>query len=142
MERSSDLARFVQWLALLGMTDSDPDEPRAQKVALTLAASLVTALAVIWVGTYSALGHFQVAAIPFAYQLVSLASLAVFARTKSYGFFRFTQALLMTLLPFLLQWSLGGYVASSVVSLWAIVAAFGTLFFFSVEGRHGGRHAR
>src|SRR5680860_198018 len=39
----------------------------------------------------------------------------------------------MTLLPFLLQWSLGGYVASSAVSLWAIVAAFGTLFFFSVD---------
>lgn len=133
MDRRSDLARFVQWLALLGVADSDPDETRAQKVALTLAASLITALAVIWVGTYSALGLFRAAAIPFAYQLVSLASLAVFARTKSYGFFRFTQALLMTLLPFLLQWSLGGYVASSAVSLWAIVAAFGTLFFFSVD---------
>ncbi len=133
MERSSDLARFVQWLALLGVTDKDPDETRAQMVALTLAASLATALAVIWVGTYSALGLFQAAAIPFAYQLVSLASLAIFARTKRYGFFRFTQALLMTLLPFLLQWSLGGYVASSAVSLWAIVAAFGTLYFFSVD---------
>jgi class 3 adenylate cyclase len=36
-------------------------------------------------------------------------------------------------LPFLLQWSLGGYVASSAVSLWALVAVFGTLFFFSVD---------
>jgi len=133
MDRRPDLARFVQWLALLGVSDSDSDETRAQKVTLTLAASVVTALAVIWVGTYWALGLSQAAAIPFAYQVVSLASLAVFARTKSYGFLRFTQALLMTLLPFLLQWSLGGYVASSAVSLWAIVAAFGTLFFFSVD---------
>ncbi len=133
MDRRPDLARFVQRLALVGVSDSDPDETRVQKVALTLAASVVTALAVIWVGTYWALGLFQAAAIPLAYQVVSLASLAIFARTKSYGFFRFTQALLMTLLPFLLQWSLGGYVASSAVSLWAIVAAFGTLFFFSVN---------
>jgi adenylate cyclase len=133
MDRRPVLARFVQWLALIGVTDHDSDETRAQKVALTLAASLITALAVIWVGTYWALGLFQAAAIPFAYQVVSLGSLAVFARTKSYGFFRFTQALLMTLLPFLLQWSLGGYVASSAVSLWAIVAAFGTLFFFNVN---------
>ncbi len=118
MDRRPVLARFVQWLALLGVTDSDPDETRAQKVALTLAASLIMALAIIWVATYWALGLFEAAAIPFAYQVVSLGSLAVFARTKSYGFFRFTQALLMTLLPFLLQWSLGGYVASSAVSLW------------------------
>jgi class 3 adenylate cyclase len=38
---------------------------------------------------------------------------------------------MMTLLPFLLQWTLGGYVASSAVSLWGLVAAVGTLFFFT-----------
>jgi class 3 adenylate cyclase len=37
---------------------------------------------------------------------------------------------MMLVLPFLLQWSLGGYEASSAVSLWALVAAFGALFFF------------
>jgi adenylate cyclase len=47
--------------------------------------------------------------IPFVYQLASLASLVV------------------------LQWTLGGYVASSAVSLWALVAAIGTLFFFSAN---------
>jgi class 3 adenylate cyclase len=41
---------------------------------------------------------------------------------------------MMTLLPFLLQWSLGGYVASSAVSLWALVAAVGTMFFFTAAG--------
>jgi len=128
-----DLAPVIRWLAFLGVADSDADETRAQKVALTLAAGIVTILAVVWVGTYWALSLFQAAAIPFAYQVVSVASLVVFARTKSFGFFRFTQALLMTLLPFLLQWSLGGYAASSVVSLWAIIAAFGTLFFFSAD---------
>ena len=133
MNRRWDLAPFVRWLALLGVSARDSDQTRAQKVALTLAASVVTILAVIWVGTYWALGLIQAAAIPFAYQVVSVASMVVLARTKSYGFFRFTQALLMTSLPFLLQWSLGGYVASSAVSLWAIVAAIGTLFFFSVD---------
>jgi class 3 adenylate cyclase len=133
MDRLLHLGRFVRWLAFLGVSDADPDATRAQKVALTLAASTVTALAFIWVGTYAALGLIQAAAIPFAYQVVSLASLAVFARTKSYRFLRLTQASLMTLLPFLLQWILGGYVASSAVSLWALVAAFGSLFFFSVD---------
>jgi hypothetical protein len=133
MGRFPGLARTVRRLALLGVDERDSDEKRAQKVALTGAACVVTALAVIWVATYWALGLVQAAAIPFAYQMVSITSLVVFSRTKSYGFFRVTQAVLMTLLPFLLQWSLGGYVASSAVSLWAIVAAFGTLFFFGVN---------
>lgn len=133
MDLRSGATRFIRWLGSLGVTAADSDETRGQKVALTMAAGTVTVLAVFWVGTYAALGLFGAAAIPFAYQVVSLASLAVFARSKSYRFLRLTQASLMTILPFLLQWSLGGYVASSVVSLWALVAVFGTLFFFGVN---------
>jgi hypothetical protein len=110
MDRRPVSARIVRWLATLGVAEGDGEESRAQKGALTLAASLVTVLAIVWVATYAALGLVASAAIPFAYQVISVSSLAVFARTKSYGFFRFTQAVLMTLLPFVLQWSLGGYV--------------------------------
>ena len=78
-------------------------------------------------------GLTQAAAIPFVYQLASLASLALFARTKGYPVFRFSHSAMMMLLPFLLQWTLGGYVASSAVSLWALVAAIGTLFFFTAD---------
>jgi adenylate cyclase len=130
----SALGRGVNRFAAIGVAPSDPDETRAQKVALTLSAACVTVLSVVWVGTYWLLGLPQAAAIPFAYQVASIASLAVFARTKDYGLFRSGQAAMMTLLPFLLQWTLGGYVASSAVSLWALVAAIGTLFFFTPDG--------
>jgi hypothetical protein len=56
MDRRPPLARLVRWLGYLGVSDADPDETRAQKVALTLAASSVIGLAVIWVATYAALG--------------------------------------------------------------------------------------
>jgi adenylate cyclase len=126
------LTRAASWIADLGTTTADDDESRAQKASLSIAAACITGLAVIWVGTYWLLGIPQAAAIPFAYQIASVASLAVFARTKSFRFLRMSQAAMMTLLPFLLQWTLGGFVASSVVSLWALVAAIGTLFFFTV----------
>jgi class 3 adenylate cyclase len=132
--KSSVIARLARSLSLLGIDPSDDDETRAQKRALVLVAVSVTILATIWVGTYAALGLTAAAAIPFVYQAAAIASLAVFARTRSYSFFRFSQALLMTLLPFALQWTLGGYVASSAVSLWALVAAIGTLFFFTPSG--------
>ena len=118
-------------LAFVGVAESDDETIRVQKAALTLAASTITGLAVIWVGTYWLLGLPVAAAIPFAYQIASIASLALFARSKSYRILRFSQAAMMTALPFLLQWTLGGYVASSAVSLWGLVAAVGTLFFFT-----------
>jgi len=129
----STARRWVERLAILGVDPADPDEFRLQKVTLTLSAVTVTILAVIWVGTYLALGLPVSAAIPFAYQIVSIASLAVFARTRNYRFFRASQLALIFVLPFLLQWSLGGYVASSAVSLWALVGAFGALFFYSAR---------
>jgi class 3 adenylate cyclase len=127
------VARFVERLGVIGVEPGDSDETRVRKVILTLAASIVTVLSFIWVGTYLALGLPVSAAIPLSYQVVTVVSLAVFARTKSYEPFRFSQIVLMTILPFLLQWSLGGYVASSAVSLWALVAVFGALFFYSAR---------
>ncbi len=125
--------RLLERLALIGVLPVDSDEVRVQKVTLTLATVTVTVLSVIWVGTYLALGLPVSAAIPFGYQVASFVSLVAFARTKDYRLFRFSQIVLMLLLPFLLQWSLGGYIASSAVSLWALVGVFGALFFYSAR---------
>jgi adenylate cyclase len=125
------VTRLLRSLASIGIDDADHDLIRAQKAALTLAASTITILSVIWVASYLALGLPVSAAIPFVYQVATIASLVAFARSKSYVAFRFSQAAMMTALPFLLQWTLGGYVASSAVSLWGLVAAVGTLFFFT-----------
>ena len=130
MRRTLAQRHPLERLAFLGVSPEDPDELRTQKAVLTFAAVGVTALATVWVGTYLVLGLVLSAAIPLGYQLASLVSLGVFSRTKSYPPFRLAQVALMTALPFLLQWSLGGYVASSAVSLWALVAVLASLFFY------------
>jgi guanylate cyclase len=89
----------------------------------------MTSLSFVWVGTYAALGLWLPAAIPFAYQLASLASIYTFARTRRYRLFRASQLWLSLLLPFALQWSLGGFENSSAVSLWAITSPLGALLF-------------
>ena len=121
--------RFVERMANAGVLPTDSPEERLRKATLTLSAALITPLAVVWVGTYWALGLYLSAAIPLGYQVVSLASLVAFVRTKRYRAFRFSQLLLMLLLPFLLQWSLGGFVASSGVMLWALLSPLGALMF-------------
>jgi adenylate cyclase len=92
-------------------------------------------LSLLWVGTYLALELWLSALIPLGYQVVSLVGLAFFARTKRFGAFRTSQLVMMLLLPFLLQWSLGGFVDSSAVGLWAFVSPLGALVF------HGPRQA-
>jgi class 3 adenylate cyclase len=107
----------------------DTDDERIRKGALTLAAGIISALAPVWVITYLLLDLPVSAAIPLAYIVVSVTSLIVFSRTKRYRLFRTLQLALMLALPFALQWSLGGFVPSSGVALWALTCPLGALTF-------------
>jgi adenylate cyclase len=114
----------------VGSQPSDTPDERLRKSALVHSSLLITTLSFIWVGTYAALGLWRSALIPFAYQVASLVGLAFFARTKRYPAYRASQVAMFLLLPFLLQWSLGGFAESSAVALWAFVAPLGALVFY------------
>ncbi len=121
----------VVWrAAALGSQPSDTPDERLRKSALVLSSILITILSFIWVGTYAALGLWRSALIPFAYQVASLVGLVFFARTKRYGAYRASQVAMFLVLPFLLQWSLGGFVESGAVAIWAFVAPLGALVFY------------
>ena len=113
-----------------------PTPPRSSssKSALVISSLLITVLSCIWVVTYATLGFWLSALIPFLYQVASLAGLAFFARTKRFGIYRASQVTMMLLLPFLLQWSLGGFVPSGAVALWAFTAPLGALVFYGPRG--------
>ena len=113
----------------MGFAPDDTEEERLTKAVLTLSACLVGVLSFAWVFTYFAIGQPLSAAIPLAYQIVSLVSLIVFSRTKRVRAFRASQLAMILVLPFLLQLSLGGFVPSSAVILWALVAPIGALMF-------------
>jgi adenylate cyclase len=120
---------WLRRLTALGSLPSDSKELRLRKSVLVLSSSLMATLSFVWVVTYAVLGLWLSAAIPFAYQLASGASLYAFARTRRYQLFRASQLLMSLLLPFALQWSLGGFAASSAVSLWAFTCPIGALLF-------------
>jgi len=94
-----------------------------------MSSTLMASLTPIWVTTYAVLGLWVSAAIPFTYGLASLASICTFARTRRYVLFRRSQLWMTLILPFALQWSLGGFANSSAVSLWAFTAPLGALLF-------------
>ncbi len=125
----SRLPGWLQPLAEIGALPSDSDELRLRKAVLVLSSTLMASLAFAWVPTYATLGLWVSAAIPLAYQLASAASIYTFARTHRYLLFRTSQLWMSLLLPFALQWSLGGFRNSSAVCLWAFTSPLGALLF-------------
>jgi class 3 adenylate cyclase len=128
--RTTWLERLPGWarsLVTIGALPADDEEDRLRKASLVLTAIMVSVLAVFWVGTYGLHGLYVSAAIPFTYQLISIGSLLMLARTGRFEVFRTSQLTLMLLLPMLLQWSLGGFVVSSGVMLWSLVSPLGAL---------------
>ena len=121
--------------AYAGCLPSDTESERLSKAILVTIPTSISVISVFWVSGYFLLDRPLSAAIPGGYAIFSLLSVFVFFRTKHYGFFRFSQLFLILWLPFLLQWSLGGFNNGSVVMLWAILSPIGALMF------HGGRPA-
>jgi adenylate cyclase len=120
---------WLRRLADIGACPQDSEELRLRKAVLVLSSTLMATLACVWIATYAALGLWISAAIPFSYQLASVASIYTFARTRRYLLFRRSQLWMSLVLPFALQWSLGGFANSSAVSLWAFTAPLGALLF-------------
>jgi class 3 adenylate cyclase len=123
------LPAWLRRLAEIGALPSDSEELRVRKAVLVLSSTLMTSLACVWVATYAALGLWLSAAIPLGYQLASAASIYTFARTRRYLLFRASQLCMSLALPFLLQWSLGGFENSSAVCLWGFTSPLGALLF-------------
>ena len=121
--------REVDRIAQLGVSGRDTTEERTYKEAVNLSALIMSVLACFWVVTYALLGLWLSAAIPFTFQLITLAGFIFLARTGGSVAFRRCQLVCMLLLPFLLQWSLGGFAVSGAVALWAVTAPFGALTF-------------
>jgi class 3 adenylate cyclase len=121
------VARQLERLADLGARPEDSHDERLRQGTLIFASVLVTLLSTIWVTTFLAYGHPLSAAIPGAYQLITVIGLVVLARTRRFSTFRTTQLAAILLLPALLQVSLGGFVASSGMILWAMLTPLAAL---------------
>lgn len=123
------LQSSIERLAYAGSLASDKPEERLRKAILVFLASIYFFAGILWGISYLALGLPLAGSIPLAYSVLSGVSLIYFFRTKRYALFRFSQLTLILLLPFLLQFSLGGFAASSTAMIWAILSPVGALMF-------------
>jgi len=119
----------AQRFASIGIADGDDEDLRLDKAMVTLVSALIALMSFVWVGSYLLLGLPLSAAIPFAYQVGAVVTLAWFSRSKRIGPARSSILVMMTVLPIALQWSLGGFENGSAVAAWAgIVPMLAALF--------------
>jgi guanylate cyclase len=126
--------RWVARLADIGALPNDSEEERWRKSLLVYVVLLLGVIALsLYTTTYLALGLTLAAAIPFAFQVMSIVSLVYLARTKDYRTFSTVELFMALTLPVSLQWALGGFAGSGAVILWAAWPAMGQLMFQGPE---------
>lgn len=123
------IGHSIWWLANLGTLPKDDDKERVKKAVLTLVSGIIAILAIFWGSFYVFLGFPYTGLIPLSYSIISFLSIGYFFATKKFVFFRTSQLLLILFLPFLCQWSLGGFANGSVVMVWAFFAPLAAMLF-------------
>jgi guanylate cyclase len=115
-------------LARVGADPDDDEETRLRKALLVLIAVLILPIALVWGVLYLALGT-QSGVVAFIYFGVSLASIALFARTRDFALLLRIQLLAILLAPTLSMIPLAGFLGSGGVGLWGVMAPMGALVF-------------
>jgi signal transduction histidine kinase len=87
-----------------------------------------------WGGMLGALGLWWQAVVPFSYTVITALNFGYLYRTGAFRLAANVQVGISILLPFALQWSLGGFVASGGTMVWAFVSTIAAQS-LSAEGR-------
>ncbi len=111
------------------ISPDDSDEQKLHKTLLIFACGLMGAAAMLWLVIYHLMGIKYSATVPLVYLLVSATTLGIYIWNLNFEFFRFAQTSLYLFVPFIMQWSIGSYVTSSGVMLWALLAPIGVMIF-------------
>jgi len=126
---ATPVSRVLGSLSGRVLRPTDSEEQKLQKTMLIFACGLMGFAAMLWLAIYHAMGIKYSATVPLIYLVVSATTLGIYLWNLNFELFRFTQTCLYLFVPFIMQWSIGSYVTSSGVMLWALLAPIGVMVF-------------
>lgn len=132
MQAPNSHARQPSWLtrlAFAGCTAEDSEEARRKKAVLTMTSLAKCSVCPIWYGAYYLVGAPLAAIGPFVYQLLTIANVLYFFRSKDFASFRNVQTAAIFLAPWWMHFALGGYSYSAALLLWPLLAPLTALLF-------------
>lgn len=125
-------SRFSERLRTAGIEPGDSEEQQLNKSLLMLATGLACVALMLWVAIYSVLGPQLSTTLPLVFELMLAGNMALYIKTRNFDFFRVSQLGMFLFLPFIAQWAVGNFIASSGVVLWGLLAPVGALLCFGV----------
>ena len=94
---------------------------------LVFSTALMMVASMLWLAIYWSFGQRYSTLIPMVFLLASLCTIVFFLKTRQLALFCLMQLTLFLFTPFVLQWTMGNFVNSSGVSLWALLAPVGAI---------------
>lgn len=127
MRLSDILSQLVAHINTIGIFHEDEEDVKSSKNLLVWLATLMSVGGMVWGTLLAAFQLTNQALIPFGYVILSILNIRYLQSTNRYRVSINFQIFISLLLPFLLQWYLGGFFASGVVMLWSTLALIGSI---------------
>jgi adenylate cyclase len=124
-----NLRAWLNGLSDRVINEQDSEQDKLNKTLLIFACGLMGFGSILWLALYWAMGIKFSSTVPLSYLTISAISLAYYVYTLNFVVFRTLQVSLFLFMPFIMQWSIGSYVSSSGVALWALLAPVGVMIF-------------
>lgn len=118
---------LVAQVQSLGAAADEDADAHLRRVLLVAAGVMYSFVGLLWGLLYIAIGEPGPASIPLGYGVLTALNVGLFVRVHRERWFRNSQLLLTLLLPFALQLTLGGFVASGAVIVWSFTSPLGAL---------------
>ena len=120
-------------LRKIGVEKSDDSLTINRKNFVVYEALLMSVGGILWGVLCLVLGREEQAIIPLSYTALSFLNIFLFWKLKWFKFTQGFQTAISLLLPFLFQWHLGGFAASGVVMIWALLAFSASLSYSEIR---------
>ena len=116
------MKKLFAFISRLGIYPNDDDDTVLRKQFLVYQGLSMSMGGILWGTLLFAFNYPEPSIIPFGYTLITFVNFFFFSRYKNFPIARNVQAIISLVLPFLLQWFLGGFSVSGGVMLWSILA--------------------
>ncbi|MGB3464425.1 MAG: hypothetical protein WBA74_04110 [Cyclobacteriaceae bacterium] len=117
------------FISAIGHTESDSEKVKNQKAFLTYLAVFMSVGGMVWGSIAVYYDLYAQSLIPYSYVIISILNLTYLKFSKDFSTVRSIQVFISLSLPFIFQWSLGGFYSSGMIMLWALLSLLASLSF-------------
>ncbi|UZR97423.1 PP2C family protein-serine/threonine phosphatase [Chondrinema litorale] len=134
MNTAINFSHILGKLSIIGVLPAEDRAVRNSKNMMVYMGMLMSCGGILWGSLLLFLELYRQSYIPYGYVVITFFNLLYFNYSKKFDFARNIQIFISLMLPFALQWTLGGYLSSGIVMLWSLISLFVTSVIKRGEG--------